>query len=142
MALPGDPATIEAVASDLDGKARRLADVGEHLRRSVRHTTWEGRKADRFRQSMEHRCREIFGQVEHLHGIARRLRQQAEAVRREIADLRNLENRVRTWLWYNTPADGSVPEWRRWGVSHYFPGSGDTQWREIAATLRRHGARV
>jgi uncharacterized protein YukE len=134
--LTGNPAAIDALASTLAERAAQLASVGRRVEARADASSWECRKADRFRDEMRSRHRQAESLSHELTDLSHELRRLAAQVRAEQDFLRRLERSVRQLIDDFVPGPGITAPWEgtRWGPDN-LPAPGDPAWREVSRAL-------
>lgn len=136
MNLIGNPAAIDALANTLATRAAEVASVGRRVEARADSSTWECRKADRFRADMRNRRSQADTLSHELTDLANGLRRLAAQVRAELELLRRLESSVRNLFDEFVPRTGLEPPWAGtvWSPRN-LPAAGDPAWRDVARAL-------
>lgn len=91
----GDPAGMEALASELLLRAESVAGIVGSLERDMRALTFEGPAAERLRDGMLQKRRRAERAATDLQESAHMLRRRAAAIRAEIYELELADRRAR-----------------------------------------------
>jgi uncharacterized protein YukE len=133
------PADIESLASEVDGTARRLAEIGDGLDGRARLAQWRGTAAEAFREDMRARRLRCEQDAETLRAIAAELKAAAVEFQSELDAISRLEDRIRTWLAEHADDAVDLVDWLPGPAA--LPPPGSPLWGETARTLGRLGAR-
>lgn len=115
------------VRSDAVGAAR------QKLAQRLHQATWSGAGATRFRYDAEGLDRRIAEDADDLRRLMTSFQRLSEALEEELAQLRRIEDQVRTWLARNPTLP---PPWPPTAL----PPPGDPEWRDVQRAFAAYGA--
>lgn len=90
----GDPAGMEALATELLLRAESIAGIAQSLSRQTHETTFEGPAAQALREEAEERRRRAEKVASELQGTAHMLRRNAAAVQEQVYELQLAHRRA------------------------------------------------
>ncbi|MCA0143770.1 WXG100 family type VII secretion target [Blastococcus sp. LR1] len=136
MGLYGDPAALDAVASELSQRAREVRAAGDEHRREGARTRWVSDAASAYRQQQAKDCADVDAAAEAMERAADLLRQHADEVRERLAAIARAEEAVRAWLSEQAARGGELLD----DVGDFLgdlPESGADAWRGLSNQLGR-----
>lgn len=139
MAHPvGDAPAVEELARMYRYEANRVEELAVVAERRIRDTHWKGRRAARSEDEIRVTGRRAREAADQLRRMAGDLDAHAGWVRETIAELEDLERRIRWWA-STKPPDPSTPgpdaSW-----IHHWPGRHQFEWQDLARRLWSAGA--
>lgn len=138
MGLYGDPAALDALASELSARAREVRVAGDEHRRAATTTRWVSTAASAYRRQMSADCAQVDAAAERMDAAADLLRQHADEVRERIAAIARAEQEVRDWLADQAARGGELVD-QAGDLLGQLPEAGAEAWRDVAGGLRRLG---
>lgn len=139
MAHPvGDAQQVEELARLYRSEARRIDDLARRAGRESQRVHWVGRSARRSEVDVRAAGRKATAAASDLRRLASDLEQHAVWIRQTIAELEDLERRIRWWASANPPdpmTPGPDASWISW-----WPGRHQFSWRDLARQLWSAGA--
>lgn len=138
MGLYGDPDALDALASELGHRARRVREAGEEHRARGHRARWVSDAASAYRRQLAADCAAVAAAADRMEEAADLLRRHADEVREQLAAIAHAEQVVRGWLseQLQRGADllGEVGD-----VLSDLPEAGADAWRGVAGRLSRQG---
>ncbi len=134
----GDPDAVQRLADLYHREAKRIDGISASAVQALADLEWVGRRATLTRERVRSRHTEVTAQVAELRSLGRSLEAHAQWMRVTIRELRDLEQRIRTWASSHPPAPDRVgPDSSLIGA---YPPDCSLEWRAVAARLRSAGA--
>ena len=138
MGLYGDPAALDALASELSARAREVRTAGLEHRQAGTRTTWVSTAASEYRHRTSADCADVDAAADRMDAAADLLRQHADEVRERLAAIARAEQEVRAWLAGQAARGGELLDQAGAGLGR-LPEAGADAWRDVAGGLRRLG---
>jgi uncharacterized protein YukE len=134
MGLYGDPDALDALASELDQRARSVRAAGEEHRGQGARARWVSDAAAAYRRQLAADCAAVDAAAGRMEEAADLLRRHADEVRDQLAAIARAEDAVRGWLSDQLRRGGDLLD----DVGD-LPEAGAGAWREVAGQLGRRG---
>lgn len=134
----GNASAVEELARTYRREAQRIEDLAGRVSHRSRRTHWVGKRAHRSRSLIERAGRDVGDAAQELRSMAKNLDAHARWVRDTIAELEDLERRIRWWASAHPPdptTPGPDASWIGW-----WPGRHEFAWRDLASRLWSAGA--
>ena len=138
MGLYGDPAALDALASELSARARAVRLAGAEHRQSAARTQWVSTAASVYRQQLSTDCVEVDAAADRLDETADLLRRHADEVRTRLAAIARAEQEVRAWMAEQAARGGELLE-EAGDALGALPEAGADAWRQVSGRLSRMG---
>lgn len=139
MAHPvGDAAAVEEFARVCRREANKVRDIQGLVEGRVNSTHWVGRRASRLKSDVRVQRGLVNESSDRLNQVARTLDAHAQWIRETIAELENLEYRIRSWA-ASHPPDPATPGPDASAIGR-FPERHSFEWRALANRLWSQGA--
>ncbi|WP_040336851.1 hypothetical protein [Candidatus Blastococcus massiliensis] len=138
MGLYGDPAALDALAAELDQRARQVRAAGEEHRAQAHRARWVSDAASAYRRQLAADCATVDAAADQLEAAADLLRRHADDVRERLAAVARAEQAVRGWLSEQVQRGGEELE-DVGDLLGALPEAGADAWRGLAGQLSRRG---
>lgn len=138
MGLYGDPDALDALASELDQRARSVRAAGEEHRGRGARARWLSDAAAAYRRQLAVDCAAVDAAAGRMEEAADLLRRHADEVRDQLAAIARAEDAVRGWLSEQVRRGGDVLD-DVGDLLGALPEAGAEAWREVAGQLGRRG---
>ena len=138
MGVYGDPEALDALAAELDQRAREVRVAGEEHRAEGARTHWVSDAASAYRRQQRADCADVDAAADAMERAADLLRRHADEVRERIAAIARAEQAVRAWLSEQAARGGEALE----DVGEFLgdlPEAGADAWRSLSGQLGRLG---
>jgi hypothetical protein len=135
----GDPEEVERLARRHEAAADEIVRVAEETQRRLLSREFCTSRSTALANAAAARTQEAYVQAGELRDIARSLRAHATWIRDTLAEMQQLERRIRAWALANPlPATG-VSLSPDAGIVGTYPPPGSLGWRDVADLLRTRG---
>jgi uncharacterized protein YukE len=139
MGLYGDPAALDALASELSQRARAVRAAADEHRRDGARARWVSEAASAYRRQLETDCAAVEAAADAMDEAADLLHRHADEVRDRLAAIARAEREVRAWLADQASKVGDVAE-DVGKLLGRLPEAGADAWRDVSRGLSRLGA--
>jgi hypothetical protein len=136
--LYGDPAALDALASELSQRARSVRAAADEHRRAGARARWVSEAASAYRRQLATDCAAVDAAADAMDDAAGVLRRHADEVRERLAAIARAEREVRDWLAGQAFRVGDVAE-DVGNVLAELPEAGADAWRNVSKQLTRLG---
>ena len=139
MGRYGDPAALEALASELSQRARSVRAAADEHRRDGAGARWVSAAASVYRRQLTTDCATVDAAADAMDEAAYLLRRHADEVRDRLAAIARAEREVRAWLAHQALPVGDVAD-DVGDLLGALPEAGADAWRDVSRQLSRLGA--
>jgi hypothetical protein len=135
----GDPAALDALASELSQRARSVRVAADEHRRDGARARWVSEAASVYRRQLATDCAAVDAAADAMDEAAALLRRHADEIRDRLAAIARAEREVRAWLADQASRVGEFAD-DVGALLGALPEAGADAWRNVSGRLTRLGA--
>jgi hypothetical protein len=135
----GDPAALDALASELSQRARSVRAAADEHRRDGARARWVSEAASVYRRQLATDCSAVDAAADAMDEAAALLRRHADEIRDRLAAIASAEREVRAWLAEQASRVGEFAD-DVGALLGALPEAGADAWRNVSGQLTRLGA--
>lgn len=139
MGRYGEPAALDALASELSQRARSVRAAADEHRRDGARARWRSDAASVYRRRLALDCAAVDAAADAMDEAADVLHRHADEVRDRLAAIARAEREVRAWLAGQASGVGDLAD-DLGRVLGALPEAGADAWRDVSRRLSRLGA--